>query len=83
MRLLPRPQTTRKIARMTPLDKPLKRALDIDGQPYVLTLTADGFKLTQKGRRKGHALRWRDLVNGDAALAVALNASLGQARPAR
>jgi len=33
-----------------------------------------------KGRRKGQELAWKDLVSGDAALAVALNATLAQAR---
>jgi hypothetical protein len=35
-------------------------------------------KLTKKGRRKGIEITWRDLVNGDAAMAVALNASVGK-----
>lgn len=64
----------------TKLDKPLKRELTIEGKPYMLTLTAEGLKLTQKGRRKGHELSWRDLVSGEAALAVALNASLEESR---
>ncbi len=33
--------------------------------------------MTLKGRSKGQELRWSDLVNGEAALAVALNASVG------
>lgn len=57
---------------MTPLDKPLRRELHIDGQPYTLTVAPDGLKLVEKGRRKGIALRWQDLVSGDAALATAL-----------
>ncbi|MBD7923535.1 hypothetical protein [Xanthomonas bonasiae] len=61
---------------MTPLDKPLRRELEIDGRPYTLTVDPDGLKLTEKGRRKGLALRWSDLVNGDAALAAALQASI-------
>ncbi|HDS1595436.1 TPA: hypothetical protein QEL30_004007 [Stenotrophomonas maltophilia] len=61
---------------MTPLDKPLRRELEIDGQPYTLTVDPDGLKLVEKGRRKGIALRWQDLVSGDAALATALQASL-------
>ncbi|MHC1652108.1 hypothetical protein ACODUL_02260 [Stenotrophomonas maltophilia] len=61
---------------MTPLDKPLRRELDIDGRPYTLTVAPDGFKLVEKGRRKGITLRWQDLVSGDAALATALQASL-------
>ena len=65
---------------MTPLDKPLRRQLDIDGHPWTLTLDPDRLKLVEKGRRKGIELAWRDLVNGDAALAVALQASLVDAR---
>jgi hypothetical protein len=63
---------------MTRLDKPLKRELKIKGKPHVLTLDAKGFKLTQKGRRKGIEIEWTALVSGDAAMAVALNASLGK-----
>ena len=65
---------------MTPLDKPLRRALDIEDRAYTLTLNPHGLKLVEKGHRKGLELAWRDLVNGDAALAVALQASLGQAQ---
>lgn len=61
---------------MTPLDKPLRRELDIDGTLYTLTIDPQGLKLTEKGRRKGLDLRWSELVSGDAALASALQASL-------
>lgn len=61
---------------MTPLDKPLKRELRIGDTAYTLTLDPDGLKLTEKGRRNGVALLWKDLVSGDAALATALQASL-------
>ena len=64
----------------TKLDRPLKRELDIEGEPHVVTLTAEGLKVTRKGRRKGHELLWKDLVSGDAALAAALNASLEKTR---
>ncbi|WOS41414.1 hypothetical protein [Xanthomonas rydalmerensis] len=67
---------------MTPLDKPLRRELDIDGVQYTLTVNPDGLKLTEKGRRKGLELRWSALVSGDAALATALQASLAD-RPAK
>ena len=60
------------------LDKPLKREVAIDDDQYTLTISPDGFKLVPKGRRKGIELQWRDLVSGQAALAVALNASLEQ-----
>lgn len=61
---------------MTPLDKPLRRELVIEDRPYTLTIDPQGLKLAEKGRRKGLELRWSELVNGDAALATALQASL-------
>ena len=60
----------------TKLQGSLKRELVIGRKPYMLTITGDGFKLVPKGRRKGRELAWRDIVSGEAALAVALNASL-------
>ena len=63
---------------MTGLDKPLKRELRVKKDAYVLTIDPDGFKLTKKGRRKGIEIAWRDLVSGEAAMAVALNASVGK-----
>ncbi len=62
---------------MTPLHSTLKRALTIDGRDYVLTLNETALKLTLKGKRNGVELPWTQLVNGEAALAVALHASLG------
>ncbi len=62
----------------TALDKVLKRSLKIKGQEYVVALSPDGLKLTLKGRRLGLDLKWSELVNGEAALATALQASIGQ-----
>ncbi len=62
----------------TPLDKTLKRELNVNGRAFIVALSPDGVKLTLKGRRHGLELRWTDLVNGEAALAVALNASVGR-----
>ena len=64
----------------TKLDKSLKRELEVNGDLYMLTISPDGMKLVAKGKRKGHELTWKDLISGQAALAVALNASLKQAR---
>jgi hypothetical protein len=63
---------------MTRLDKVLKRELKVKKQTFVLTIDPKGLKLTKKGRRKGVEIAWQDLVSGDAAMAVALNASLGK-----
>jgi hypothetical protein len=61
---------------MTRLDKPLRRELVIADRRYTLTIDPFGMKLVKKGHRKGVALSWEDLLNGDAALAAALKASL-------
>jgi hypothetical protein len=68
---------------VTKLDRPLKREVVIDGAPYTLTISVDGFVLAPKGRRKGYSLSWIDLVSGDAALATALNATLSTAPAAK
>ena len=62
----------------TTLDKTLRRQITVNGQDYVIAISPDGLKMTLKGKRKGLELSWAALVNGDAALAVALNASIGQ-----
>jgi hypothetical protein len=64
----------------TKLQKTLKREIKIKGESYVITITPQGLKLTVKGRRKGQELLWKDLANGDAAVAVALRASLKNIR---
>ncbi|MET0254965.1 MAG: hypothetical protein ABW193_04185 [Luteibacter sp.] len=63
---------------MTPLDKPLKREVSVGGKPYSLTIDPQGLKLVEKGKRNGVELAWKDILSGDAGLAVALQASLDQ-----
>ena len=75
----PPPINYTKSVAMTKLEKELKREIVIDDKPYVVTISPQGLKLTEKGRRKGQELSWKDLVSGDAALATALNASVEQA----
>jgi len=60
----------------TKLQNAFKRELDLNGEKYTLTVTPEGFKLVLKGKRKGVELPWTAIINGDAALASALNASL-------
>lgn len=66
----------------TKLTGSLKRELEVEGQPYTLTITPEGLRLVPKGKRKGHELAWKALVSGEAALAAALTASLGDGRVA-
>lgn len=61
----------------TKLEKPLKREVMIGEQAYMLTISPEGLKLVVKGKRNGLELAWKALVSGDAALATALNASVG------
>ena len=67
----------------TKLQAPFKREIDLDGEKYTVTLTPAGFKLVQKGKRKGIELTWKSILSGDAALAHALNASVAEGRPVR
>lgn len=60
----------------TVLDKTLKREVTIDGKQFVVSISPQGFKIVPKGKRKGQEILWSAVVNGDAALATALNASL-------
>jgi hypothetical protein len=62
----------------TKLNKQLKREIVVDGKPFMVTLSPEGLKLTEKGKRLGRELTWKDLVSGDTALSAALNASVGQ-----
>jgi hypothetical protein len=61
---------------MTPLDKPLRREVLVGDESYTLTIDPEGLKLVPKGKRNGLTLKWTELVNGDAALATARQASL-------
>jgi len=60
----------------TKLDKQLKREIDVEGKAYMLTLSPEGLKVTEKGKRKGHEVSWKDIVNGNGALSGSLGASL-------
>jgi hypothetical protein len=63
----------------TVLDKELKRQVTVDGADYTVALDPVGVRLTGKGKRRPEVeLRWRDLLSGQVALAVALNASLSK-----
>jgi hypothetical protein len=67
----------------TVLNKELKRQVSVDGIDYAVAVDPEGLRLTGKGKRKAEVeLRWRDLLSGEAAMAVALNASLSpKAKP--
>ena len=64
----------------TKLSKPLKREIDFDGAPYVVTLSSDGIKIVEKGKRKGQEMTWGDLIGGRAGLAQSLKGSIALVR---
>lgn len=67
----------------TPLDKEIKRELMIDARPYTITISPEGVKIVEKGRRLGRAMTWRDLLSGDAELASQLLRSVSSASKAK
>lgn len=60
----------------TKLDKTLKREIDVNGEPYMLSISPEGLKLVPKGKRNGHELTWKDILSGQPQLAAGLRASL-------
>lgn len=64
----------------TKLEKPIKRELEIDGTAYMITISPEGVKVTQKGYRKGQEMTWRSIVSGDASLNEQLNVSADATR---
>ncbi|MDQ6737739.1 MAG: hypothetical protein M3Z30_08575 [Gemmatimonadota bacterium] len=58
------------------LDKPLKREVEIEGEPYTVIVSADGVAIAAKGKRTRRSLSWKTLVSGDAELTRDLKISL-------
>ena len=45
----------------TKLTEPLRREIEIDGEPYTVLLTPLGIRLSRKRFREGKLLTWRAL----------------------
>ena len=48
------------------LTTPLRREIEIDGEPFTVVISAEGIRLTRKRFRSGRALSWRALWEGGA-----------------
>jgi hypothetical protein len=48
----------------TKLDKTIKREIELDGQAFMVAISPEGVKLTQKGFRKGREMSWKALWDG-------------------
>lgn len=64
----------------TKLDKAIKREIEFRGTPYTVTLSPEGLKIVEKGKRKGQELSWEALMSGSAALAGGLRDSIAVTR---
>ena len=45
----------------TKLDKTIRREIEIDGEPFTISISPEGFRLTKKRFRSGVALSWKML----------------------
>jgi hypothetical protein len=64
----------------TKLDKPIKRELEHDGILYTVTISPDGIRVVEKGKRKGRDVSWATIISGDAELNEALRISVDATR---
>ena len=60
----------------TRLDKALKREIEFEGTAYTVTLSPDGLKIVEKGKRLGQEHKWNDLIGGGLPLSRSLRESI-------
>jgi hypothetical protein len=65
----------------TRLDKGLKREIEVEGKLYTATISPEGIKVVEKGKRNGHEISWQSIISGDAALTRDLRISIDAMRP--
>ena len=65
----------------TKLDKSIRRELEHAGVLYTVTISPDGIRVVEKGKRKGRELSWASIISGDAELTEALRISIDATRP--
>ena len=64
----------------TKLEKAIKRELEHDGVLYTVTISPDGVRVVEKGKRNGIELSWASIISGDAALSEDLKISVDASR---
>lgn len=55
----------------TKLEKPLKREVQINDAPYMITFSPEGLKIVPKGKRNGLELTWKGILGDQASAASA------------
>jgi hypothetical protein len=64
------------------IDRPFRREVVLEGQPYTVTITPDGVRIVPKGKRSGaREITWLELVSGEAELHRDLVRSLAHRKP--
>lgn len=48
----------------TKLDKPIRREIDIEGEPFTVVITPQGVRLTRKRFRSGKVVSWKTILDG-------------------
>jgi hypothetical protein len=64
----------------TKLDKPIRRELERAGVLFTVTISPDGIRVVEKGKRKGRELTWDAIISGEAELEQALRVSVEATR---
>ena len=54
----------------TKLDKPIRREIDIEGEPFTVVITPQGVRLTRKRFRSGKVVSWKTILDGPRAPAL-------------
>ncbi len=49
----------------TKLDKTIKRELEHNGKLYTITISPQGVKTVEKGKRLGQEVSWDAIITGD------------------
>jgi hypothetical protein len=66
------------------LKKPLRLEVELEGDPYTVTISPAGVRIIRKGKRSGaQEVTWLELVSGEAQLHLDLVRSLAHRKPPR
>lgn len=47
----------------TKIDKPIRREIDIEGEPFTVVITPQGVRLTRKRFRSGKVVSWKAILD--------------------
>ena len=64
----------------TKLEKAIKREVTLNDVAFTVTMSPEGLRIVEKGKRKGHDLSWEQLIRGDVSLSQDLKDSVDVAR---